>query len=65
MQLRLADGKIARPLGMLEKATMTSCGIDYVHTFAIVDFDQDPNYEVILGRPFMRQLLGSDSRLGV
>ena len=36
---------------------MTSFGIDYVHTFAIVDFGQDPNYEVILGSPFMRQLL--------
>ena len=57
MQLQLADGKIATPLGMLENATMSSCDIDYVHTFAIVDFSQDRNYEVILDRPFMRQLL--------
>ena len=34
-----------------------TCGIDFEHTFAIVDFGQDPNYEVILGRPFMRQLM--------
>ena len=34
---------------------MESCGVQYEHTFAIVDFGQDPNYELILGRPFMRQ----------
>ena len=28
-----------------------------MHTFAIVDFGRDPDYEVILGKPFMRQLL--------
>ena len=26
-------------------------------TFAIVNFGQDPSYEVILGRPFIRQLM--------
>ena len=57
MQLQLADGKIAKPMGMLKKVTMTSCGIKYEHTFAIVDFGTDPNYEVILGRPFMWQLM--------
>ena len=57
MQLQLADGKLARPLGILENVTLTSCGIKYEHTFAIVDFGTDPNYEVILGRPFMRQLM--------
>ncbi|MCO5577322.1 hypothetical protein L7F22_031150 [Adiantum nelumboides] len=57
MQLQLADGKMAKPLGMLEHITVTSCGIEYVHTFVIVDFGKDPNYEVILGRPFMRQML--------
>ena len=35
---------------------MTSCGIEYEHNFAIVDFGKKPNYEIILGRPFMRQL---------
>ncbi len=57
MQLQLVDGKMAKPLGMLEHATVTSCGIAFVHTFAIADFGRDPNYEIILGRPFMRQLL--------
>ena len=57
MQLQLADGTLAKPLGMLERVTVTSCGITFIHTFAIVDFGRDPNYKVILGRPFMRQML--------
>ena len=57
MRLQLADGKLVQPLGMLENVTVSSCGIEYEHTFAIVDFGTDPNYEVILGRPFMRQLM--------
>ncbi len=35
---------------------MTSCDIDYMHTFAIVDFGKGPNYEVSLDKPFMRQI---------
>ena len=57
MRLQLADGQYAKPLGMLEKVTISSCGIKYDHTFAIVDFGTDPNYEVILGRPFMKQMM--------
>ena len=57
MQLELADGTLAKPLEMLERVTVTSCGITFMHTFAIVNFGRDPNYEVILGRPFMRQML--------
>ena len=34
---------------------VNSCGLEYEHTFAIVDFGRNTNYEVILGRPFMRQ----------
>ena len=45
-----------RPLGLLEKVVVTSCGIEYEHTFAVVDFGKEPNYEIILGRPFMRQM---------
>ena len=56
MQLQLADGKLAKPLGMLERVTVSSCGIRYEHTFAIMDFGAEPNYEVILGRPFMMQM---------
>ena len=57
MDLQLADGNLERPLGLLENVIIKTCGIDFEHTFAIVDFGQDPNYEVILGRPFMRQLM--------
>ncbi|MCO5546848.1 hypothetical protein L7F22_000285 [Adiantum nelumboides] len=58
MQLRLADGKMAKPLGIMEYVSVTSCGgIKYEHSFVIVDFETHPNYEVILGRPFMRQLM--------
>ena len=42
------------PIGVLEKIIVTSCGIEYEHT--IVDFGKKPNYEIILGCPFMRQL---------
>ena len=57
MDLQLADGNLEHPLGLLEHVIIKSCGIEFEHTFAIVDFGQDPNYEVILGRPFMRQLM--------
>ena len=56
MELQLADGNLDHPLGMLENVLVESCGVKYVHSFAIVDFGQDPTYEVILGKPFMRQL---------
>ena len=55
MNLQLADGSLENPIGLLENVTVTSCGIEYEHTFAIVDFGKMANYEVILGRPFMRQ----------
>ena len=41
---------------LLEEVVVTSCGIEYEHTFAVVDFGKEPNYEIILGRPFMRQM---------
>ena len=57
MDLKFADGNIEHPIGLLENVIVRSCGIEYEHTFAILDFGKDPNYEVILGRPFMHQLL--------
>ena len=33
-----------------------SCGVEYQHTFVVVDFGKSPNYDIILGHPFMRQL---------
>jgi len=53
----LLDGSLEHPLGLLENVLVESCGVKYKNTFAIVDFGQETNYEIILGRPFMRQLL--------
>ena len=55
MNLQLADGSLENPMGLLERVIVKSCGLEYEHTFAIVDFGRNTNYEVILGRPFMRQ----------
>ena len=56
MKLQLTDGFIESPIGLLEKIIVTSYGVEYEHTFAVVDFGKKPNYEIILGRPFIRQL---------
>ena len=58
MKLQLADenGYIERPLGMMDRMEISSCGIKYEHTFAVVEFGKDPNYHIILGCPFMRQM---------
>ena len=56
MKLQLADGKIESPIGLLEKIIVTSCGIEYKHTFAMVNSGKKPIYEIILGCPFMRHL---------
>ena len=56
MKLQLVDGHMQRPIGLLERVLVTTCGIEYEHTFAVVDLGLNPNYDVILGRPFMRQL---------
>ena len=54
MDLQLANGNLEHPLGLLEHTIIKSCGIEFEHSFAIVDFGQDLNYEVILRRPFIR-----------
>ena len=56
MKFQLADGHTERPIGLLEGAVVASCGVEYEHTFAIVDFGKNPNYDIILGRPFMIHL---------
>ena len=56
MELQLADGNLEHPLGLLVDMPIESCGVTYEHTFAVVDFGRDTNYDVILGRPFMRQM---------
>lgn len=55
MNLQLADGKLQNPIGILEDVSLVSCGIEYKHSFAVVDFGREANYELILGRTFMRQ----------
>ena len=47
---------IKSPIGLLEKVIVTSCSIEYEHTFEVVDFGKKPNYEIILEYPFMQQL---------
>ena len=38
MKLQLTDGYIESPIGLLEKVIVTSCGIEYKHTFVVVNF---------------------------
>lgn len=52
----LVDRNLEHPLGLLENWVVESCRIEHKHTFVIVDFSQDLNYEVILGWHFMRQM---------
>ena len=56
IKLQLEDGFMESSIGLLEKIIVTSCGIEYEHTFAVKDFGKKPNYKIILGCPFMRQL---------
>ena len=54
MKLQLSDGFIKSPIKLLEKVIVISCGIEYKNTYAMVDFGKKPNYEIILGCPFMQ-----------
>ena len=45
------------PIGLLEDTSISICDIEIIHTFAVVDFGPKTNYEIILGCPFMRQML--------
>ena len=38
LKLQLVDGSMESPIGLLENMVVTSCGEEYVHTFAVVDF---------------------------
>ena len=49
MNLQLADGRLKNPIGILENVALTTCGIEYTHSFAIVDFGKEDNYDLILG----------------
>ena len=56
LKLQLADGHLEPSLGLLEGISITTCGIKFIHTFAVVDFGRKTAYDIILGRPFMRQI---------
>ena len=57
MGLQFADGEVKYPIELLEDTSISICSIEITHTFAIVDFGPETNYEIILGHPFMRQML--------
>ena len=52
LKLQLVDRHLEPPLGLLKGISITTCGIKFIHTFA--DFGR--RYDLILGRPFMRQI---------
>ena len=57
LKLQLADGHLERPLGLLEEISISVCRVNLIHTMlAIMDVHDKPTYDIILGRPFMRQL---------
>ena len=56
MKLQLANGNFAKPMGLVEQVVLSTCGIEFVHTLAIIDFGLKSTYDIILGRPFMKQL---------
>ena len=56
LKLQLVDGHLEPPLGLLEGVSITTCGIKFIHTFAMVDFGRKIAYHIILGRPLMRQI---------
>lgn len=62
MNLQLANGCLKKPFGLLENFLVKSCDIEYEHTFVVVDFGQDTNYEVILGKTF-HETIPNDSGL--
>ena len=57
MGLQLVNGEVKYPIGLLEDTPISICDIEIAHTFAVVDFGPKMNYKIILGHPFMRQML--------
>ena len=56
MKLQLDDRHLENPLRVLEGVSITACGIKFIHTFAVVNFGKEIAYDIILGRPSMRQI---------
>ena len=54
--VKMANGTIAKPMGMLKDLKIKVLGHRVRHTFIVMDFSRHPmSYEMILGRPFMRE----------
>lgn len=54
MGLQLANTKFQYYLmGLLKNILVTICGLEIEHTFLVVAFEQDLNYELILGWLFI------------
>ena len=53
LKLQLAYGFKESPLGLLKKMVVTYCRIEYKHTFDVVNFGNQSNFEILLGIPFM------------
>ena len=52
----MVDGHLKLLLGLIEGVSITTCGIKFVYTFVVVDFGKKIAYDIIIGRPFMRQI---------
>ena len=64
MNLQLVDGTLENPMGLLENIRVESCGIEYEHTFAIVNFGKATNYEVkIIKQPSHDTKIQNTTRL--
>jgi hypothetical protein len=48
--IRLADGTITRPMGLLEKVELEICTVKLTFDFLVM---QDPGYAMLLGRDFL------------
>ncbi|RYA73452.1 hypothetical protein DD595_24980, partial [Enterobacter cloacae complex sp. 4DZ3-17B2] len=54
--VKMANGTIAKPMGMLKDLKIKVLGHKVRHTFIVMDFSKHlMSYEMILGRPFMRE----------
>ena len=60
MKLQLIDGHLEVPLGLLEGIIISTCGIKFTHTFAMVDFGRKTAYD----RKTIHEAKKIDPRLG-
>lgn len=56
LTVKLANGGLVKALGLLRNFKVKFLDHHVHHTFAVMDFNDKPgSYEMILGRPFMRE----------